>query len=102
MRRIICMAEELSSRRSAKPSVRYAAGMPTPRAAAIDADLGWALGVVFRSYLKAVEAVVNDLPGGPRGYQILTSAVPDRPDNQAILAPQPGIDRTGPTYPTDD
>src|SRR2546421_8477743 len=102
MRPIIFMADELSSRRSANPSVRYAAGMSTPRAAAIDADLCWALGVVFRSYLKAVEAVVNDLPGGPRGYQILTSAVHDRADNQAILAQQLGIDRTVLTYLIDD
>ena len=58
--------------------------------------------MVFRSYLKAVEAVVNDLPGGPRGYQILTSAVHDRADNQAILAQQLGIDRTVLTYLIDD
>lgn len=69
---------------------------------AIDADLGWALGVVFRSYLKAVEAVVNDLPGGPRGYQVLASAVHDAADNQADLATQLGIDRTVLTYLIDD
>lgn len=68
----------------------------------IDADLGWALGVVFRSYLKAVEEVVNDLPGGPRGYQVLASAVHDAADNQADLALQLGIDRTVLTYLIDD
>ena len=75
--------------------------MPTPRAA-LDADLGWALGVVFRSYIKAVEAVVKDLPGGPRGYQVLASAVHDSADNQAELAVQLGIDRTVLTYLIDD
>jgi DNA-binding MarR family transcriptional regulator len=75
--------------------------MPTPLAA-IDADLGWALGVVFRSYLKAVDAVIGDLPGGPRGYQVLASAVHDGADNQADLAIQLGIDRTVLTYLIDD
>jgi len=70
--------------------------------AAIDADLGWALGAVYRSYLKAVEAVVSDLPGGPRGYQVLTSAVHDGAGNQADLAVQLGIDRTVLTYLIDD
>lgn len=75
--------------------------MPTPPAA-LDADLGWALGVAFRSYLKAVEAVVNDLPGGPRGYQVLALAAKDVADNQAALAQQLGIDRTVLTYLIDD
>lgn len=75
--------------------------MPAPDTA-IDADLGWALGVVFRSYLKAVAAVVDDLPGGPRGYQVLASAALDQADNQAELAVRLGIDRTVLTYLIDD
>ena len=59
----------------------------------LDADLGWALGVVFRSYIRGVEAVVNDLPGGPRGYQVLAAAAQDLADNQAELATHLGIDR---------
>jgi DNA-binding MarR family transcriptional regulator len=70
--------------------------------ATLDADLGWALGVVFRSYLSAVEAVVKDLPGGPRGYQVLASAAQDLADNQAELATHLGIDRTVLTYLIDD
>jgi DNA-binding MarR family transcriptional regulator len=76
--------------------------MQTPPLAALDADLGWALGVVYRSYIKAVEAVVNDLPGGPRGYQVLAAAVHDVADNQAVLATRVGIDRTVLTYLIDD
>ncbi len=72
--------------------------MQTP----LDADLGLALGVVFRSYLKAVKAVVDDLPGGPRGYQVLASAGQDGAGNQAVLAQQLGIDRTVLTYLIDD
>ena len=75
--------------------------MPTPRAT-LDADLGWALGVVFRSYLKAVDAVLDDLPGGPRGYQVLASAAQEPADNQAELADRLGIDRTVLTYLIDD
>ena len=68
----------------------------------LDADLGLALGVVFRSYVKAAESVVSDLPGGPRGYQVLASAAQDRAGNQAVLAQQLGIDRTVLTYLIDD
>jgi DNA-binding MarR family transcriptional regulator len=87
--------------------------MPTPRGAVdtppavapakgLDTDLGWALGVVFRSYVKAAEAVISDLPGGPRGYQVLASAAQDHADNQGALAHQLGIDRTVLTYLIDD
>ena len=72
------------------------------REAALDADLGWGLGVVFRSYVKAVDAVLSDLPGGPRGYQVLGLAVHDHADNQALLATRLGIDRTVLTYLIDD
>jgi DNA-binding MarR family transcriptional regulator len=68
----------------------------------LDADLGWDLGTVFRSYLKAVEAVVSDLPGGPRGYQVLASAAQDPVGNQGSIAQQLGIDRTVLTYLVDD
>src|SRR5882672_2358707 len=58
--------------------------------------------MVFRSYVKAVESVLSDLPGGPRGYQVLASAAHDLADNQAVLARQLGIDRTVLTYLIDD
>ncbi|MCW2600782.1 MAG: MarR family protein, partial [Frankiales bacterium] len=50
----------------------------------------------------AVEAVVCDLPGGPRGYQVLASAAEDPVGNQGSLAQQLGIDRTVLTYLVDD
>lgn len=65
-------------------------------------DLGWALGMVFRSYLKTVEAVFAELPGGPRGHQILAAAVHDTPRHQLALAQHLGIDRTVMTYLLDD
>jgi hypothetical protein len=49
-------------------------------------DLGWALGTVFRSYVKAAGAAFADLPGGPRGYQVLAAAARSDPDSQLALA----------------
>lgn len=69
---------------------------------ALDSDLGWALGAVFRAYVKSAEAAVADLPGGPRGYQVLAAAARDLPGSQLALAHQLGIDRTVMTYLLDD
>ena len=41
---------------------------------ALAGDLGWGLGVVLRAYATAAHTAVADLPGGPRGYQILSAA----------------------------
>jgi DNA-binding MarR family transcriptional regulator len=69
---------------------------------AIDADLGWALGVVFRSYLKIAHKTMCEVPGGPRGYQVLAAAFHGRQNTQLALANQLGIDRTVMTYLIDD
>ncbi|BBH69138.1 hypothetical protein ACTI_58230 [Actinoplanes sp. OR16] len=60
------------------------------------------LGVVFRAYAKAAEHALSDLPGGPRGYQVLTAAVGEPPRNQGAIAEDLGIDRTILTYLIDD
>jgi DNA-binding MarR family transcriptional regulator len=73
-----------------------------PRPDALDHDLGWLLGVVFRAYVKAADSAVSDLPGGPRGYQVLTAAVQDEATNQGAIAEQLGVDRTVLTYLIDD
>jgi DNA-binding MarR family transcriptional regulator len=65
-------------------------------------DLGWALGVVFRSYAKAARAAFTDVPGGPRGYQVLAAAARSRPGSQQELASHLGVDRTVMTYLLDD
>lgn len=69
---------------------------------ALDADLGWALGVVFRSYVKIVGVVMDEVPGGPRGYQVLAAAARGERGTQLALAQQLGIDRTVMTYLLDD
>jgi DNA-binding MarR family transcriptional regulator len=65
-------------------------------------DLGWALGVVFRAYAKAASAAFADVPGGPRGYQVLAAAARSRPGSQQELASHLGVDRTVMTYLLDD
>jgi DNA-binding MarR family transcriptional regulator len=68
----------------------------------LSSDLGWALGVVFRSYLKSANAALADLPGGPRGYQVLAASARGEPGSQLELAQHLGIDRTVMTYLLDD
>ncbi|BCJ62697.1 MarR family winged helix-turn-helix transcriptional regulator [Micromonospora endophytica] len=68
----------------------------------ISEDLGWMLGVLFRAYVRAADHAVGDLPGGPRGYQVLTAADREPPRNQGAIAEELGIDRTVLTYLIDD
>ncbi|MFD7157156.1 MarR family winged helix-turn-helix transcriptional regulator [Kribbella sp. NPDC059898] len=70
--------------------------------APVEADLGWALGVVFRQYAKASAAALEGLPGGPRGYQVLATTSSEGPKRQLDLAAQLGVDRTVMTYLLDD
>jgi|SRR5882724_280631 len=69
---------------------------------ALDGDLGWALGVVFRSYVKAATLTFADVPGGPRGYQVLAVSARGEPGSQLELAQHLGVDRTVMTYLLDD
>ncbi|MEU0882018.1 MarR family transcriptional regulator [Lentzea sp. NPDC005914] len=69
---------------------------------ALDEDFGFTLGVVFRAYVKATNVAVGDLPGGHRGYQILTAATREQPESQSALCQRFGIDRTVMTYLLDD
>jgi MarR family transcriptional regulator, transcriptional regulator for hemolysin len=82
-------------------SVMAVPGAPLP-VEGVRADLGWALGVVFRAYVKTVGAALTEIPGGPRGYQVLSAAVHDAPDSQLALAQRLGVDRTVMTYLLDD
>jgi DNA-binding MarR family transcriptional regulator len=65
-------------------------------------DLGWSLGVVFRSLLKAANAAATDVPGGQRGYFVLAAVADGGPGTQLALAQQLGVDRTVMTYLLDD
>ncbi|GAA1612514.1 hypothetical protein GCM10009789_78450 [Kribbella sancticallisti] len=83
---------------SSTPDVSARAARGTP----VEADLGWALGVVFRRYAKAAAAALDDVPGGPRGYQVLATTNAEGPKRQLDLASQLGVDRTVMTYLLDD
>jgi DNA-binding MarR family transcriptional regulator len=65
-------------------------------------DLGWGLAVVFRAYVKAADAIAESIPGGHRGYQVLSAAARDDPGSQAAMAQRLSIDRTVMTYLLDD
>lgn len=65
-------------------------------------DLGWGLGMVFRAYVTATADAVADLPGGPRGYQVLAAATRGAVNSQLALAHHLGVDRTVMTYLLDD
>jgi DNA-binding MarR family transcriptional regulator len=68
----------------------------------VEADLGWALARVVRAHLRTAEAVLAELPGGPRGHQVLAAAREGRPNTQLALARKLGIDRTVMTYLIDE
>jgi DNA-binding MarR family transcriptional regulator len=72
-------------------------GMPP----VIDSDLGWTLGMVFRSYVKTADEVFFNVPGGARGYLVLTAAVNEDPMPIGALAQRLGIDKTVMTYVVD-
>jgi DNA-binding MarR family transcriptional regulator len=78
------------------------AGGEGPCAGALAGDLGWGLGVLFRAYVTAAEQAVADLPGGPRGYQVLSAAAQGKVGSQLALAHHLGVDRTVMTYLLDD
>jgi DNA-binding MarR family transcriptional regulator len=78
------------------------AGQGSPCGGALRDDLGWGLGVLFRSYAKAATAAFAELPGGPRGYQVLATASRGEPGSQLKLAHHLGVDRTVMTYLLDD
>jgi DNA-binding MarR family transcriptional regulator len=70
--------------------------------ATVESDLGWTLGTVMRTYLRATATALVDVPGGPRGYQVLTACAHGEPPTQLVLARRLGLDRTVMTHLLDD
>ena len=87
---------EVATRANGEAETGTASGAP------VESDLGWALGVVFRRYAKAAAAALDDIPGGPRGYQVLATTNSEGPKRQLDLAALLGVDRTVMTYLLDD
>jgi DNA-binding MarR family transcriptional regulator len=84
------------------PERRDSVGGAPSCVGALAGDLGWGLGVILRAYATAAQAAVADLPGGPRGYQILSAAAQGAVSSQLALAQHLGVDRTVMTYLIDD
>jgi DNA-binding MarR family transcriptional regulator len=75
----------------------YEAGRETAQSSGCG-DLGWAINVVFRAFRQWASASVADLPGGPRGYLVLSAVSHDLPRSQLALAQQLAVDKTAMTY----
>lgn len=68
----------------------------------IPGDFGWALATVLRGYQLKFDEAVGVLPGGVRGFQVLSTVVHRDPENQQALGSHLGIDRTVLTYLLDE
>lgn len=67
-----------------------------------ETDIGWALGVLLRTYRDVVTPALGDFPCGPRGYQTMREVIQGDHPSQLALANHLGIDRTVMTYLIDD
>jgi DNA-binding MarR family transcriptional regulator len=67
-----------------------------------EADLGWALSIVIRAFRITAGASVAELPGGLRGYLVLTVVAQGQPSSQLALAQQLAVDKTAMTYLLDE
>lgn len=67
----------------------------------IETELGWALPAVLDGFTRLATGAVADVPGGPRGYQVLVAIATEEPTSQLALAQRLGIDKTQMTYVID-
>jgi DNA-binding MarR family transcriptional regulator len=78
----------------ALPEIDWGAG-------GIETELGWALPVTYQGFARSATGAVADVPGGPRGYQVLVAITTEAPSSQLALAHRLGIDKTQMTYVVD-
>jgi DNA-binding MarR family transcriptional regulator len=64
----------------------------------IETELGWSLSALYQGYSRAGSVAVAEVPGGPRGYQVLVAITTEEPTSQLALANRLGIDKTAMTY----
>jgi DNA-binding MarR family transcriptional regulator len=67
----------------------------------IETELGWSLTAMYQGYSRSGSVAVADVPGGPRGYQVLVAITTEEPTSQLALANRLGIDKTAITYVID-
>ena len=70
-------------------------------AGGIETELGWALPAMYQGFSRSATGAVADVPGGPRGYQVLVAVTTEQPSSQLALAQRLGIDKTQMTYVID-
>jgi DNA-binding MarR family transcriptional regulator len=70
-------------------------------AGGIETELGWALSAMYQGFSRSATGAVADVPGGPRGYQVLVAITTEEPSSQLALAHRLGIDKTQMTYVID-
>lgn len=96
---IVCDTDDIPDNSSVRPPIpAYDGAMTTTTPPTSSTTLGWSLAALLRGWSTQVQAVTDDLPHGPRGYQVLAAVVRDTPPTQAALATRLGIDRTVMTY----
>ena len=70
----------------------------TPGPEPVPGELAWGLGIVAGGFQSRLEEVLADVPGGLRGFQVVSAVVHHAPENQQALGARLGIDRTVLTY----
>lgn len=70
----------------------------TPAAPSLPVNLGWALATLLRTYQTRVEAALAGLPGGARGFLVMTLVEKETCHSQAAIAERLGLDKTILTY----
>lgn len=70
-------------------------------AGGIETELGWALPAMYQGFSRSAVSAVADVPGGPRGYQVLVAITTEEPTSQLALAHRLGVDKTQMTYVVD-
>lgn len=69
-----------------------------PATPILPVNLGWALATLLRTYQQQVEAALTGLPGGARGFLVMTLVKRETCQSQAAIAERIGLDKTILTY----
>jgi len=67
----------------------------------IETQFGWSIQAVYQGFVRTAQTAVADVPGGPRGYQVLVAITTEEASSQLALAQRLGIDKTQMTYVID-
>ncbi|GAA1854377.1 MarR family winged helix-turn-helix transcriptional regulator [Microlunatus capsulatus] len=70
-------------------------------AGGIETELGWSLQAFYQAFTRTATPAVAEVPGGPRGYQVLVAVTTEDPTSQLLLAQRLGVDKTAMTYLVD-